>query len=155
MRQTAHLRSIDPLNGDKNSARDKYTSRHCSDSLYRRIGEGSYGKSVRRKTSLGNIKQWMYFPQMEFTFSTRPAIDLDLGQISAGSGTSLNYDKVKRSLCSWWTNNASAINDIAYHHCYVETRPTRVICALTTVFVMAGRQGLRKKCTRLHTNWLE
>ncbi len=85
------------------------------------------------------------------TSSTRPAIEIDPGQISAGSGTSLNYDKVRRE---WYTNNASDTNDSVYHHCYVVTRPTRVPCALTAIFVMAGGQGLRKRCTRLHKNKL-
>ncbi len=48
--------------------------------------------------------------------------------------------------------NASGTIDSVDHHCYVVTRPTRVPCALTTIFIMAGRQGLRKTCTRLHNN---
>jgi hypothetical protein len=124
------------------------------DSLYyRRIGEESYGESARRKIIQGNIKQWIYSLQMGFTSSTRPAMDLDSGQISAGSSTSLNYYKVRRRLYPY-TNNASDTDDSVYHHCYVVTRPTRVPCALTTIFVMAGRQGLRKTCTRLHKNKL-
>ncbi len=131
-----------PLTLYEHSAQDKYTFRHWSDSLYRRIGEVGYG----------NIKQWIhYFPQILFTSSTRPAVDTDSGQIFACSGTSLNYDKVRRRIFPW-TNNASDTNDIVYHHCNVETRPTRVPCALTTIFVMAGRQGLT--CTRLHKNKL-
>ncbi len=106
----------------------------------------------QRKAFLGNIKLWIYSPQI-FTSSTRPAIEFDSGQISAGSSTSLNYDKVRRRLCPY-TKNTSGINDSMYHHCYVVTRPTRVRRALTTIFVMAGGQGLRKTCTRLHKNKL-
>ena len=123
-----------------------HTSRHWSDSLYVRIGKGSYGKPR-------NIKQWIYSLQMWFTSSTRPAIVTDSGQISAGIGTPLNYDKVRRRLpCPLLTNNASDTNNSVNHHCYVVTRPTRVPCALTTIFVMADRQGLRQTCTRLHIN---
>jgi hypothetical protein len=79
------------------------------------LGElgGNYGKSARRKTFLGNIKQRIYSPKIGLTSSTRPAIDLDFGQISAGSGTSLNCDKVRSRLCPL-TNNASDSNDRVY-----------------------------------------
>jgi hypothetical protein len=45
------------------------------------------------------------------------------------------------------SSNDDDTNDT--HHCYIETRPTRVPCTLTTIFVMACRQDLSMNCTRL------
>ncbi len=85
---------------------NKYTSRHWFWEVIHCIGglgRGSFCKSAKKNIP-GNIK-------LGLTSSTRPAIDIDFGQISAGGGTSLNYDKVmRRGLCPY-TDNASDTND--------------------------------------------
>ncbi len=99
----------------------EYTLRHWSDSLYGRIGEEGYEKSAPRKTFQGNIEQWIYFPQIWFTSSTSPAIDIDVGQISAGSGTSLNYDKARRG--------------------YFHERNVRVILMTLRITIVTSKRG--------------
>ncbi len=137
---------------DKNSARDKYISRHWVIQYIGGLGgelwQISTKKSIPKKHQTMNL-----FPSNWYTSSTRPAIDIDIGQISTGSSTSLNYDKVRMGLCPH-TNNASDTNDSMFHHCSIVTRPTCVPCAFTTIFVIAGRQGLHKTYTRLHKNKL-